>query len=180
MNNDASKMVEDQYHEWKFKIYPFTNPPSSKRVITQWSAKFKQLLEGDYITCSMSDLGCCPTEDDCYETEFVKAFDVDEPNEGTLETKIKIVTSEFPVEVLVLGEKKSTHYDNSEIQFTFTVNNPIPVSGLMEIVFTHGDLYEFEEENVKDARSRCFKDSCDCQGEVTDGATFDSRKSCNV
>ena len=38
---DASKIDADEYHEWKFTIYPFTNPPSSKRVITKWSAMFK-------------------------------------------------------------------------------------------------------------------------------------------
>ena len=129
MNNvAASSLSEDNPHYWVFKITNFQNPSSSKQVTTQWAAKFVEInAVGEF-----------------FDIEFVKPFSAVEDadtklfDEGLLTTDAFVLDATYDdtpqtCRILVLGEYDSDTdmYNNAEIQFSFDVENPIPVSGYL-------------------------------------------------
>ena len=127
-------MPPGNFHYWKFVIYPYLLPPSTKQD-SAWESIFK-VHRYDPLNAALP----------LYETalvskEFVKRFQAGDA--GLLSTQQLVLNDDplnpaFLAETIVLGTEDNNYsvttntgpqivkaYVNAEIMFQFTVQNPI-------------------------------------------------------
>ena len=119
---------------------------------------------------------CSDIETCYYDSEFVKGFAADNllSQNGILTTVINPVDTGNTMKILVLGKLNGDHYEDSEIQFSFTTSNPIPATGSMEVNF--GNLIMPDYETIK---MRCFDTTCDCPEDGSNAACEPNMVTCD-